>query len=101
MLDKNTFGKTKACETLCKILNQRNDKKSSEYITNVLGKYFLNIKKIQTINDKNLIKHLVFLLSNDTINHIEKSKLFSNKDELFTYLKNVIIGKRREILKMK
>jgi ferritin-like protein len=91
---KNTFGSTKAAETLETLVEKY--PAARRRISTLLSQYTERLMKMTLMKDPSTVKLCMSLLRDFTIERIDKKQTLSK--EMKTYAKNVVTGRYREYL---
>lgn len=95
-LDKGTFGKSRACVALARILSEKNDLRSTRKIGTMLGELNTYCSSLYPIPDGTFKAHLIDILVRDKLFHLEESTIPA---DLKSYVRNAIIYFRREAMR--
>ena len=95
-MEAYTFGDSKACYDLAKILSKEENLKRKRYVGRILHEYSIFLKEIKFINEKNinLAQRFAEFELKKQMDLINKHEKFS--DEVKTFTCNVITAKYRK-----
>lgn len=91
---KYTFGKTKACENLEKLVEDK--PWASRRVSRLLSSYNHNLLNITLARDPETVKTCMELLKEFTLHRVDKTKL---DDIIKSHVKNIVCLKYREYLR--
>lgn len=87
MLEKFTFGNSKSCVTLVKLLNEANDKQTTRYVTRFISSINETISYVEKIEHPRVRQFILNML-----NDYCKNRRFKNVDETIqSFARNVAL----------
>ncbi len=100
-IDKNTYGKNPAEESLAKILSEINKPQLTAYVGKKLANVNILVKSIKDIpkHDKlDIPGYLYTLLKRDFFADIESSQHIQENAEIESYVKNCVVIRLKELV---